>query len=190
MKCQQRGTGASRGVQSMRGSKAAFPMVVRMNVRPESLLLKNGDGLVGRERRIEGMRVVAAVGRGRGGVNAAAAAPVNPKIRIKLKSYWVDLLQDTVDKISDVATNTGATIAGPVPLPTKCVWWCSVLCGGGGSVSSFIFLFLVFWSGGSPPPFFSVCRCMYVCMYVCVCVCMGRRRRRKRKRSRTKMVMR
>ena len=49
-----------------------------------------------------------------------AAAPVNPSIRIKLKSYWVDLLQDTVDKITDVAVNTGATIAGPVPLPTRC----------------------------------------------------------------------
>lgn len=48
-----------------------------------------------------------------------AAAPVNPSIRIKLKSYWVDLLQDTVDKITDVAVNTGATIAGPVPLPTR-----------------------------------------------------------------------
>lgn len=48
-----------------------------------------------------------------------AAAPVNPSIRIKLKSYWVDLLQDTVDKITDVAVNTGASIAGPVPLPTR-----------------------------------------------------------------------
>ena len=50
-------------------------------------------------------------------VNAAAAA--NPSIRIKLKSYWTDLLQDTVDKISEVATTTGATISGPVPLPTR-----------------------------------------------------------------------
>jgi small subunit ribosomal protein S10 len=49
-------------------------------------------------------------------VNAAAA---NPTIRIKLKSYWTDLLQDTVDKITEVASTTGATIAGPVPLPTK-----------------------------------------------------------------------
>lgn len=59
-----------------------------------------------------------------------AAAPVNPSIRIKLKSYWVDLLQDTVDKITDVAVNTGATIAGPVPLPTRCGdnWWSVVGC--------------------------------------------------------------
>ena len=41
------------------------------------------------------------------------------KIRIKLKSYWVDLLHDSVDKIKEAATTTGATIAGPVPLPTR-----------------------------------------------------------------------
>jgi hypothetical protein len=64
-----------------------------------------------------------------------AAAPVNPSIRIKLKSYWVDLLQDTVDKITDVAVNTGATIAGPVPLPTRCgdYWWSVAGCGLVGS---------------------------------------------------------
>jgi small subunit ribosomal protein S10 len=50
-------------------------------------------------------------------VNAAAAA--NPTIRIKLKSYWTDLLQDTVEKIAEVASATGATISGPVPLPTR-----------------------------------------------------------------------
>lgn len=51
--------------------------------------------------------------------NVNAAAPANPTIRIKLKSYWTDLLQDTVDKITEVASSTGATIAGPVPLPTR-----------------------------------------------------------------------
>ncbi|KAG7673718.1 hypothetical protein Ndes2526B_g02825 [Nannochloris sp. 'desiccata'] len=50
---------------------------------------------------------------------AAAAAPANQKIRIKLKSYWVDLLQDSVEKIKEAAASTGATIAGPVPLPTR-----------------------------------------------------------------------
>ena len=50
-------------------------------------------------------------------VNAAAAA--NPTIRIKLKSYWTDLLQDTVEKIAEVASATGATISAPVPLPTR-----------------------------------------------------------------------
>lgn len=51
----------------------------------------------------------------------AAAAPANQKIRIKLKSYWVDLLQDSVEKIKEAAATTGATIAGPVPLPTRSV---------------------------------------------------------------------
>lgn len=50
---------------------------------------------------------------------AAAAPPQQQKIRIKLKSYWVDLLHNAVDKIMDAATTTGATIAGPVPLPTR-----------------------------------------------------------------------
>lgn len=51
----------------------------------------------------------------------AVAAPTEQKIRIKLKSYWVDLLQDSVEKIKEAAASTGATIAGPVPLPTRCV---------------------------------------------------------------------
>jgi acyl-CoA hydrolase len=51
----------------------------------------------------------------------AVAAPADQKIRIKLKSYWVDLLQDSVEKIKEAAASTGATIAGPVPLPTRCV---------------------------------------------------------------------
>ncbi|KAI7844192.1 hypothetical protein COHA_002326 [Chlorella ohadii] len=50
---------------------------------------------------------------------AAAAAPAQQKIRIKLKSYWVDLLADSVEKIREAASSTGATIAGPVPLPTR-----------------------------------------------------------------------
>ena len=52
---------------------------------------------------------------------AAAAAPGQQKIRIKLKSYWVDLLQDSVEKIREAASSTGASISGPVPLPTRCV---------------------------------------------------------------------
>ncbi|EFN54778.1 hypothetical protein CHLNCDRAFT_31437 [Chlorella variabilis] len=51
--------------------------------------------------------------------SAAAAAPTQQKIRIKLKSYWVDLLHDSVEKIREAASSTGASIAGPVPLPTR-----------------------------------------------------------------------
>lgn len=55
-------------------------------------------------------------------LGAAAAAPAaqQQKIRIKLKSYWVDLLQESVEKIREAASSTGASIAGPVPLPTRC----------------------------------------------------------------------
>jgi small subunit ribosomal protein S10 len=66
---------------------------------------------------VQNTRPMVAVNAAPQNVNAAAAA--NPTIRIKLKSYWTDLLQDTVDKITEVASTTGATISGPVPLPTR-----------------------------------------------------------------------
>jgi small subunit ribosomal protein S10 len=49
----------------------------------------------------------------------AAAAPSQQKIRIKLKSYWTDLLEVSVDMIKDAASSTGAAVSGPVNLPTK-----------------------------------------------------------------------
>lgn len=54
---------------------------------------------------------------------AAAAAGAKPaskqKIRIKLKGYLTDLLKESVDQITEAAVSTGATVAGPVPLPTR-----------------------------------------------------------------------
>ncbi|RAL37789.1 unnamed protein product [Cuscuta campestris] len=41
------------------------------------------------------------------------------KIRIKLKSYWVPLIEDSCKQIMDVARTTNAKTMGPVPLPTK-----------------------------------------------------------------------
>jgi small subunit ribosomal protein S10 len=41
------------------------------------------------------------------------------KIRIKLKSYDHRLIDDTCQKIVDTALKTGASVIGPVPLPTK-----------------------------------------------------------------------
>ena len=99
-----------------------------MTMRGMNMVMRSNTTQMNGEIRARKMVVMAAA---QNSVNAAAA-PVNPKIRIKLKSYWVDLIQDTVDKITDVAENTGATIAGPVPLPTRCVvvWWLwVVLCG-------------------------------------------------------------
>ncbi|KAG8636967.1 hypothetical protein MANES_15G061900v8 [Manihot esculenta] len=41
------------------------------------------------------------------------------KIRIKLRSYWVPLIEDSCKQIIDAARNTNANTMGPVPLPTK-----------------------------------------------------------------------
>lgn len=41
------------------------------------------------------------------------------RIRIRLKSYDHRLIDDTCQKIIDSAMSTGASIAGPVPLPTR-----------------------------------------------------------------------
>jgi len=49
-------------------------------------------------------------------VTSAAAAQ---KIRIKLRSYKVDPLQESCEKILSAATETGANGVGPVMLPTR-----------------------------------------------------------------------
>ncbi|KAB1199147.1 30S ribosomal protein S10, chloroplastic [Morella rubra] len=41
------------------------------------------------------------------------------KIRIKLRSYWVPLIEDSCKQIMDAARTTNAKTVGPVPLPTK-----------------------------------------------------------------------
>jgi len=41
------------------------------------------------------------------------------KIRIKLKSYDHSILDMAAQKIVDIAKSSGATVSGPVPLPTK-----------------------------------------------------------------------
>ncbi|WP_291323172.1 30S ribosomal protein S10 [Desulfonatronospira sp.] len=41
------------------------------------------------------------------------------RIRIKLKAYDYRILDKAVTEIVDSAKNTGAGIAGPIPLPTK-----------------------------------------------------------------------
>lgn len=41
------------------------------------------------------------------------------KIRIKLKSYDSRIIDLSCDKIVDTALRTGATIVGPIPLPTR-----------------------------------------------------------------------
>ena len=44
---------------------------------------------------------------------------MTPKIRIRLKAYDHRPLDQSAGEIVDTAKRTGASIAGPVPLPTK-----------------------------------------------------------------------
>lgn len=46
-------------------------------------------------------------------------APSKQKIRIKLRSYWVPLIEQACQQILEAAKNTNALTMGPVPLPTK-----------------------------------------------------------------------
>lgn len=41
------------------------------------------------------------------------------KIRIKLRSYWVNLIEQACQQILEAARNSDAKTMGPVPLPTK-----------------------------------------------------------------------
>ena len=43
----------------------------------------------------------------------------NQKIRINLKAYDHKLIDQSVAQIIDTAKRTGASISGPIPLPTK-----------------------------------------------------------------------
>ncbi|SFG94860.1 small subunit ribosomal protein S10 [Desulfotomaculum arcticum] len=43
----------------------------------------------------------------------------NQKIRIRLKAYDHNMLDQSAQKIVDTARRTGANVAGPVPLPTE-----------------------------------------------------------------------
>ncbi|KAL7186712.1 hypothetical protein ACSBR2_028441 [Camellia fascicularis] len=52
------------------------------------------------------------------GADAEKMAP-KQKIRIKLRSYWVRLIEDSCKQIMEAARTTNAKTMGPVPLPTK-----------------------------------------------------------------------
>jgi small subunit ribosomal protein S10 len=41
------------------------------------------------------------------------------KIRIRLKAYDHTLIDQSADKIVETAKRTGATVSGPIPLPTE-----------------------------------------------------------------------
>ncbi|HBM81097.1 MAG: 30S ribosomal protein S10 [Clostridiales bacterium] len=43
----------------------------------------------------------------------------NQKIRIRLKAFDHDILDQSAEKIVDTAKKTGAKVSGPIPLPTE-----------------------------------------------------------------------
>ena len=43
----------------------------------------------------------------------------NTRIRIKLKAYEHNLIDQSAAKIVDMARRTGARVSGPIPLPTE-----------------------------------------------------------------------
>ena len=50
-----------------------------------------------------------------------AAPPPAQKIRIKLKSFDTARLVESADLVVEAAKSSGASVSGPVPLPTRCV---------------------------------------------------------------------
>ena len=44
---------------------------------------------------------------------------VKEKIRIRLKSYDHQLIDQAAEKIVETAKRTGARVSGPIPLPTE-----------------------------------------------------------------------
>ena len=46
------------------------------------------------------------------------------RMRIRLKAYDHRVLDESAEKIVDIARKTGANISGPVPLPTEKNRWC------------------------------------------------------------------
>ena len=44
---------------------------------------------------------------------------VKEKIRVRLKSYDHTLIDAAAEKVVDVAKRNGATVSGPIPLPTE-----------------------------------------------------------------------
>ncbi|KAG0599399.1 hypothetical protein M758_12G149400 [Ceratodon purpureus] len=55
----------------------------------------------------------------RAAVAADAPAATKQKIRIKLRSYWVNLIEQACQQILEAARNSDSKTMGPVPLPTK-----------------------------------------------------------------------
>ena len=51
--------------------------------------------------------------------NTKTTEVINGKIRIRLKAYDAQLLEQSAEKIVDTSKRTGAKVSGPIPLPTE-----------------------------------------------------------------------
>jgi small subunit ribosomal protein S10 len=58
--------------------------------------------------------------------STAMAATGQNKIRIRLKAYDTSAIESAAKEIVDTATRTGATVSGPVPLPTEKNVYCVI----------------------------------------------------------------
>jgi small subunit ribosomal protein S10 len=54
------------------------------------------------------------------------ASATQNKIRIRLKAYDTSAIESAAKEIVDTATRTGATVSGPVPLPTEKNVYCVI----------------------------------------------------------------
>ena len=54
------------------------------------------------------------------------ATPTQNKIRIRLKAYDHSAIETAAKEIVETATRTGATVSGPVPLPTEKNIYCVI----------------------------------------------------------------
>ncbi|KAL6284222.1 hypothetical protein ACE6H2_015151 [Prunus campanulata] len=89
----------------------------RVYAAPE--VLESQEGLVLPPETLEvGSSETPSTSSLRVGGDADKASP-KQKIRIKLRSYFVPLIEDSCKQIMDAARNTNAKTMGPVPLPTK-----------------------------------------------------------------------
>ncbi|MBP7061284.1 30S ribosomal protein S10 [Patescibacteria group bacterium] len=50
---------------------------------------------------------------------AKAKSSSNPKLRIKLKSYDLKMLESSLGKVTGLLVKSGADVKGPIPLPSK-----------------------------------------------------------------------
>ena len=50
----------------------------------------------------------------------------NQKIRIRLKGYDHEAVDQSTKLIVDTALKTGAKVSGPIPLPTECNLYCVI----------------------------------------------------------------